>query len=48
MHERGDDVVEDDPVGDPAAVAAKRMVGVEGRPVGEQGGELDPDRFEQA
>jgi hypothetical protein len=48
MHERGDDVVEDDPVGDPAAVAAKRMAGVEGRPVEEQGGELAPEWFEQA
>jgi hypothetical protein len=48
VDQRGHDMVEDDPVGDAAAVAAKRMVGVEGRSVGQQGAELDPDRLQQA
>jgi hypothetical protein len=36
-----------DPVGDAAAVAAQGVVGVEGRPRGQQGSELDSDRLQQ-
>jgi hypothetical protein len=47
-----DHVFEDYPVGGAAAVAAERVVGVElgwraAAVFGEQGVELDPDRFEQ-
>jgi hypothetical protein len=48
VHQRGHHVVEHHPVGDPTAVAAKRMVGVEGWLVGQPGAELAPDRFQQA
>jgi hypothetical protein len=42
VHQRGNDVLEHDAVWDPAAVAAQWMVGVEGGPVGQQGGDLHP------
>ncbi len=52
VDQRVDDVFEEGPVGDAAAVAAQRVGGVElgERPaavLGDQGGELAPDGFEQ-
>jgi hypothetical protein len=42
-HQDLDELVEDDPVGDAAAVAAQRVVDVA---AGQQAGELDPQRFQ--
>jgi hypothetical protein len=49
VYQRGDDVVEHDPVRDPAAVTAPRVGRVElGSFVGlDQGGELDPHGLDQ-
>jgi len=48
VHQRGDDVVEHDPVGNPAAVATPRMGRVELGTVGlDQGSELDPQGLDQ-
>jgi hypothetical protein len=48
MHQRGDHVVEHDPVGDAAAVTTPRVGRVELRTVGlDQGSELDPQRLGQ-
>jgi hypothetical protein len=40
-----DELVEDDPIGDAAAVTAERMDGLPGR---QKGGELGPQGFENA
>ena len=49
MHQRGDDVLEHDPVRDPPAMAAQRVRRVKLRAVvTEQGGELAPDGLQQA
>jgi hypothetical protein len=42
-----DDVLEHDPVSDPATVTTPRMACGELRPFGQQRRELDPDGFEQ-
>jgi hypothetical protein len=42
-HQDLDELVEDDPVGDAAAVAAQRVVDLAG---GQQRGDLDPQRFQ--
>jgi hypothetical protein len=49
VHQRGDHVVEHDPVRDPAAVAAPRVTRGELGPVKrlDQGSELDPQRLDQ-
>jgi hypothetical protein len=48
VHQRGDHVVEHDPVGDPAAVASPRVGRVELGTVGlDQGSELDPQGLGQ-
>ena len=49
VHQRGDHMVEHDPVGDPAAVTPPRVGRVElGALVGpDQGSELDPQRLDQ-
>ena len=49
MHQRGNHVLEDHPVGDPAAMAAQRVRRIKGRALAaQQGAELDPDRLQQA
>jgi len=49
MHQCGDDVLEHDPVRDPPAMAAQRVRRVKLRAlIAEQGGELAPDRLQQA
>jgi hypothetical protein len=47
MDQGGDDVLEDQPIRDPLAVAAERMRGDNAGMLRQQGRELDPKGFEQ-
>jgi hypothetical protein len=46
MHQRRDDLIKHDPIGDPGTVTAQRMGGIDRGAVGEQDGELGPDRLD--
>jgi hypothetical protein len=46
VHQRRDDLIKHDPIGDPGTVTAQRMGGIDRGAVGEQDGELGSERLD--